>query len=282
MVVVVTGASSGIGRATALAFAERGEHLVLAARGEELLEDARRACETAGAASATAVPTDVRSSADVDALVARAVEDHGRVDAVVHAAMVMAFGAIEELPEEVLTGVVDTAVHGTAHVARASLRTFRRQEEGVLVVVTSVLASVAVPGIGAYVAGKWGQAGLLRSLQLETRDLPGIRVEAVAPGPVDTPIYQRAANVEGRLGQVPPPKVDPEHVAGAILGIIDGGRAPRSLLNGFIVLGSRLFTPIYDRFAGPLYRRLVLSDRVIPPTLGNVLSPSRPPAPTPP
>jgi NAD(P)-dependent dehydrogenase (short-subunit alcohol dehydrogenase family) len=281
MVVVDTGASSGIGRATALALAERGEHVVLAARGADLLEEARHACEQAGAASATAVPTDVRSSADVDALLARAVADHGRVDAVVHAAMVMAFGSIEDLPEDVLVSVVDTAVHGTAHVARATLPVFRDQDEGTLVVVTSILASLAVPGIGAYVAGKWGQAGLLRTLQLETRDTPGIRVEAVAPGPVDTPIYQRAANVEGHLGKAPPPKVDPEHVAGAILGIIDGGRAPRSLLNAFLVYGERLFTPVYDHLVGPIYRRLVLSGQVIPPTDGNVLTPSGP-APEPP
>ncbi|HEX2576901.1 MAG TPA: SDR family oxidoreductase [Aquihabitans sp.] len=277
-VVIVTGGSSGIGRATAVAYAERGAHVVVAARGQELLDQAVAACEAAGAASATAVRTDVRDDADVRRLVEGTRDRLGRVDVVVHSAMVMAYGNIEELPLEVYTAVVDTALHGTAHVARSALPIFREQGGGSLVIVTSLLASVAVPGIGAYVSGKWGQAGLARVLQLETRDEPGIQVATVAPGAIDTPIYTRAANVEGRPGKPPPPVDPPEKVARAILRTVDRNSSRTSVgtLNPLVVAGFRFATPIYARLVGPLYRQFAHSRDVIAATTGNVLSWSRP------
>ena len=103
-----------------------------------------------------------------------AVDRFGRLDAVVHAAQVMAYGTIEEVPRKVFETVVETAVHGTAVVARAVLPVFRQQGEGQLVVVNSLLGQVATPLLGSYIAAKWGQLGLVRVLQQETRDVPGI------------------------------------------------------------------------------------------------------------
>jgi NADP-dependent 3-hydroxy acid dehydrogenase YdfG len=275
-VVVVTGASSGIGLATSLALARDGTHLVLAARGAEGLERAALACTRAGAASALTVPTDVTDADAVDHLWSTALERHGRVDTVVHSAAVMAYGAIEELPRQVLTTVIDTSIHGTAHVARACLPTFRAQEGGTLVVVTSLLSSVTVPGIGAYVTGKWGQDGLARVLQHETRDAPGVRVCTVAPGAVETPIYRRAANVTGFLGTPPPPVDRPEKVARAIVRVI---RRPRKrvqvgLPNRVIIAGFRLLPVVYDQLVGPLYERFAKSDEPFEATTGNVVSDS--------
>lgn len=109
-------------------------------------------------------------------------------------------------------------------------------------IVSSLLASV--PGIGAYVTAKWGQLGLAHVLQLETRDAPGIRVITVAPGGVDTPIYQRAANVEGRPGKAPPPVDSAKKVASAVLSAVDGRRSRVSVgpLNPLVTFGFR-FTP---------------------------------------
>jgi NAD(P)-dependent dehydrogenase (short-subunit alcohol dehydrogenase family) len=274
LVVIVTGASSGIGLATAKAYASRHAHLVLVARGEDLLGDAADACRALGAASATPVRCDVRDGEAVRQVVARAVADHGRIDVVVHAAMVMAYGGIEALPEEIYTAVVDTAVHGTAHVARAVLPVFRDQAQGALVIVTSLLASVAVPGLGAYTVGKWGQLGLARILRLETRDVPGVRVVTVAPGAVDTPVFRRAANVEGRPGKAPPPVVPPEKVAAVILAAVEGGRRRRSVgvTNLIVIAGFRCLGPLYERLVGPLYRRYAHGPGTIPPTSGNVLT----------
>lgn len=274
--VVVTGASSGIGRATALAYAERGDHVVLVARSPHLLDEAARACEEAGAASATAAVADVLDEDAVDRAVDLAREITGRLDIVVHAAMVMAYGRIEQLPLHVLDRVVTTATQGTTRVARAALRVFREQDEGALVIVTSLLGTVAVPGIGAYVTGKWAQAGLARTLQLETRDAPGIKVSTVSPGGVDTPIYWRAANVEGPVGAPPPPVYRPERVAAAILKAGDGRRQRYSVgfLNQFVVFGFRFASPVYARLVGPLYERLAHGDREVEPTDGNVFVPS--------
>ena len=108
-------------------------------------------------------------------------EQFGRLDAVVHAAQVMAYGTIEEVPREVFETVVETAVHGTAVVARVVLPVFREQGEGHLVVVNSLLGQVATPLMGSYVAAKWGQLGLVRVLQQETRDVPGISSPSSSP-----------------------------------------------------------------------------------------------------
>ncbi|CAN5838783.1 SDR family oxidoreductase [soil metagenome] len=277
-VVVITGASSGIGRATALAYADRGAHVVLAARGEALLHEAAAACEPLGAASVTVVPTDVCDPVAVERLLTDARSRLGRVDVVVHAAMIMAYGAIEELPLDVYSAVVNTGLHGTVHVARSTLPIFRGQGQGSLVIVSSLLASVPVPGIGAYVTAKWGQLGLAHVLQLETRDAPDIRVITVAPGGVDTPIYRRAANVEGRPGKPPPPVDSPEKVASAVLRAVDGRRSRVSVgpLNPLVLFGFRFTPPLYARLVGPLYRNLAHGRKRIAPTMGNVFSPSRP------
>lgn len=275
-VVVVLGASSGIGRAAARAFAAEGARLVLAARGRELLAEVAAECERDGATATHVVPTDVLDEKAVDALMSEAVARHGRIDVVVHSAAVMAYGFMEDLPTDVFTTVVDTTIHGTAHVARAAMPVFRRQREGTLVIVTSLLSSVPVPGMGAYITAKWGQEGLARVLQLEARSTPGVHVCTVAPGGVDTPIYQRAANYTGRVGQAPPPVDSPEKVARAIVRCADRPRRKVSvgLANPLIIAGFRLLPPVYDRLVTPLFK-LFAQGQEIATHAGNVFTPSR-------
>ena len=231
--------------------------MVLLARGDQLLADAADACRRAGAASVATAVADVLDEEAVDRAIDDAARRLGRLDVVVHSAAVMAYGTIEELPLDVLDRVIDTATHGTVRVSRAAMRTFRRQGRGSLVIVTSLLGSVPVPGIGAYVTGKWAQIGLARVLQLETADAPGITVTTVAPGAVDTPIYRRAATVVGHHGAPPPPVDRAERVADTILRAVDHRRSRVSVgrLNMFIVFGFRFATPLYRRLVGPLYRR---------------------------
>jgi NAD(P)-dependent dehydrogenase (short-subunit alcohol dehydrogenase family) len=275
--ILITGASSGIGRATAVELAGRGAHLVLVARGDEPLEDTAAEARAAGAAAAIACPADVLDEDAFRAAVETTIDRFGRLDAVIHAAQVMAYGTIEQLPREVFERVVETAVHGTASVARVVLPVFRKQSGGHLVVVNSLLGNVAAPLMGSYVAAKWGQLGLVRVLQMEVRDAPGVSVSAVQPGGVDTPIYLQGASWTGSTGRPPPPVYSPQRVARTVLSTLDRPRrvVQAGLFNPLITAGFRLLPGVYDYLVGPLLQRMAIADDDVPPTEGNVFE-SRP------
>jgi NAD(P)-dependent dehydrogenase (short-subunit alcohol dehydrogenase family) len=275
--VLITGASSGIGRATAVELARRGAQLVLVARGDEPLADTAGEAHAAGAAAAIVCPADVLDEDAFRAAVETAVDRFGRLDAVIHAAQVMAYGTIEQLPRKVFERVVETAVHGTASVARVVLPVFRKQGAGHLAVVNSLLGNVAAPLMGSYVAAKWGQLGLVRVLQMEVRDAPGVSVSAVQPGGVNTPIYFQGASWTGSTGRPPPPVYSPQRVARTVLSTLDRPRrmVQAGLFNPLITAGFRLLPGVYDYLVGPLLQRMAIADDDVPPTEGNVFE-SRP------
>jgi NAD(P)-dependent dehydrogenase (short-subunit alcohol dehydrogenase family) len=273
--VLITGASSGIGRATALELAGRGARLVLVARGEEPLDDTADHARAAGAEEVLVRPADVVDEDAIRAAVEDAVDRFGRLDAVVHAAQVMAYGRIEDVPREVFETVVETAVHGTAVVARVVLPVFRRQGRGPLVVVNSLLGQVATPLMGSYIAAKWGQLGLVRVLQQETRDTPDIKVSILQPGGVDTPIYYQAASWTGSTGRPPPPVYSAERLGRRVTALLDRPRrqVQAGIFNPLITAAFRLAPGVYDVLVGPLLQRLAIADDDVPPTTGNVLTP---------
>ena len=275
--VLVTGASSGIGRATAVELAGRGDRLVLVARGGEALGEAAEEARSAGAAAVVVCPADVLDEEAVRGAVTTAVDRFGRLDAVVHAAQVMAYGRIEEVPRTVFETVVETAVHGTANVARVVLPVFRRQGAGHLLIVNSLLGQVATPLLGSYVAAKWGQLGLVRVLQQETRDEPGISVSILQPGGVDTPIYFQAASWAGSTGRPPPPVYSSERLGRRVVALLDRPRrqVQAGILNPLITAAFRLVPGVFDVLVGPMVRRLAIADDEVPPTEGNVFE-SRP------
>jgi NAD(P)-dependent dehydrogenase (short-subunit alcohol dehydrogenase family) len=272
--VLVTGASSGIGRATAAELAGRGARLILVARGKEALEATADEVRAAGAAEVLVHPADVVDEDAITAAVEDAVERFGRLDAVVHAAQVMAYGTIEEVPRRVFETVVETAVHGTAVVARAVLPVFRRQGEGQLVVVNSLLGQVATPLLGSYIAAKWGQLGLVRVLQQETRDVPGISISILQPGGVDTPIYFQAASWAGSTGRPPPPVYSPERLGRRVVALLDRPRrqVQAGILNPLITAAFRLVPGVFDVLVGPMIQRLAIANDDVPPTEGNVFA----------
>jgi NAD(P)-dependent dehydrogenase (short-subunit alcohol dehydrogenase family) len=274
-VALVTGASSGIGRATAVMLAERGAAVVLLARSKEKLDEAADECRRAGARAVDVAAVDVNDRDGVTAVVERTVERFGHLDLVVHSATVMAYGNVEDLPADVFEKVVETAVHGTANVARPTLAAFRARGRGDLVVVSSLLASVTAPTMGAYATAKWGQLALVRTLQQETRDVPGIHVSAVAPGGVNTPIYYQAATVLGNTGHPPPPVYTPERIARSILARVQHPRRLKQagIANPVIIAGFRLLPPVYDALVGPLLKVFGMSRDQQPPTDGNVFAP---------
>jgi NAD(P)-dependent dehydrogenase (short-subunit alcohol dehydrogenase family) len=270
--VLITGASSGIGRATAVELAGRGARLVLVSRGRESLEETAAEARAAGAEAVVVCPADVTDEDAFRGAVQAAVERFGSLDVVVHAAQVMAYGRIEDVPKEVYEQVVDVAVHGTATVARTVLPVFRRQKAGHLVVVNSLLGNIATPLLGSYVTAKWGQLGLIRVLQQETRDEPGISISAVQPGGVDTPIYFQAASWTGSTGRPPPPVYSPQRVARAVLSTMDKPRrvVQAGLFNPLITAAFRLVPGAFDVLVGPLLQRMAIANDDVPPTEGNV------------
>lgn len=215
-----------------------------------------------------------------DDAVTRAVDDlvarHGPGVAVIHSAAVMSYGVFDEVPEQVLTEVVETNVLGTTTVARAALHAFRRAGSGHLVVIGS-LGEIAAPYVSPYILSKWAVHGLVRTLQLENRHHEGIEVSLVAPGAIETPIYRRAATILGRHGSPPPPVRSPEAVADRVVSVL---RRPRRIThvgpaNGLIITGFRTMPAVFDRLAIPMMRTFGLAPwRGLPPTAGNVLQPS--------
>lgn len=274
-VVLVTGASSGIGRAVAHGCAARGDHLVLVARGEDALHDTARECDAAGAASTLVAPSDVGDDEAVARCVARTLEAHGRVDSVAHCAGVVAYGRTEDVPVEVFDGVLRTNLNGSANVARHVLPVMREQQHGSVVLIGSVIGHVVAPTMGAYVVSKWGVRGLARQLQVENRDLQDVHISYIAPGGVDTPIYEQAANYAGHVGRPPPPVASPESVAATVLACLDRPRrsVQVGLANHVMRLGFGAVPWAYDALVGPLFR-VMATDRTRPvgPTPGNVAS----------
>jgi NAD(P)-dependent dehydrogenase (short-subunit alcohol dehydrogenase family) len=276
-VVVVIGASSGIGLAAALGFAERGDHLVLVARSEEALRNAQTACLAAGARTAGIAVAVVAVQSETESAIEQALAFHGRVDVVVLTATVMAYRSIETIPAEVFRRVVETSILGTGHVARAVLPMFRRQGCGSLVVVNSLLGSVVVPHTSAYAAAKWGQRALVRTLQQENRKEHNVHICLVSPGSVNTPIYYQAANYLGREVRPPWPVMSPQRVASVITGLADRPRGhvsvPVGVGNPIVIAGFRVLPFIYDRIVGSLFRLACITRRHAQPTSGNVISP---------
>ena len=275
-VVMVTGATSGIGRAVARRTARTGVHLVLVARDGEALDEVARECEELGAAGACAEVTDIGDDTAVAGTVRRTLEREGRLDAVVNSAGVVAYGTLPAVPVDVFDAVLRTNLLGAANLARHVLPIYRAQGRGHLVLVGSVLGHLAVPGMTAYIVSKWGVRALARQLVLENRDLAHVHVSCVSPGGVDTPIYEQAANYLGMRGRPPAPVSSPEHVAGAILRVLERPRDRRQVgpANGVMRAGFTFLPHVYDALVAPLFEVAAL-DRTtrVPPGPGRVLAP---------
>lgn len=276
-VVVIVGASSGIGRATAQAFAAQGASLVLAARRGDVLDEVVRECAALGG-RAVAVQTDAADPEQVEALAQAAKRAFGGFDVWINAAAVMSFGRVEETPSEVLTRIVQTNLIGHLYGAQAALQHFRGRGRGVLINTGSVLGVVGQPFSAAYVSTKFAIRGLSEALRQEVQGERDIHVCTVSPAAIDTPIYQRAANYMGRellpIRLLYPPSV----VARACVRLAD--RPRRELLAGggfghLTALGKLLAPPLAESFTGLAARLSEIGNRAAAATAGNVFDPVR-------
>jgi NAD(P)-dependent dehydrogenase (short-subunit alcohol dehydrogenase family) len=272
-VVVITGASSGIGRETARRFARRGARLVLASRSASALETVAAECRELGA-DARVVPTDVTDEAAVKELAAHAVAAFGRIDVWVGNASVFAYGRFEDLPSDVFRQVLETNLMGQVHGVRAALPHLRRQRKGTLVLVASLYSRMGSPAISPYVTGKFAVLGFAECLRQELRG-SGIRVRVVLPATTDTPVFRHAANYTGRKVRPLPPAVSPTRVARAI------ERAPRrrrhNAFVGRVQTASLLvhdFAPrVFDAASSWQMRHIQLHGSLPEDSAGTVFSP---------
>jgi NAD(P)-dependent dehydrogenase (short-subunit alcohol dehydrogenase family) len=219
--VLITGALSGIGRATALAYAKEGANIVVSGRREE--EGNALAIELrALGAEAEFVRADVRKDEDISALVDRTIARFGRLDVAVNNAGTEGEpGPVTEQTSESYAATFDTNVLGTLLSMKHELRAMQTQRGGSIVNVSSVLGHIGAPGASVYTASKHAVDGLTRAAALEGAEF-GIRVNAVAPGPVETGMLNRFTGTEenkaGLVAGLPMKRVGtPDEIAQTIL-----------------------------------------------------------------
>jgi NAD(P)-dependent dehydrogenase (short-subunit alcohol dehydrogenase family) len=216
-VIVITGASSGIGRATAIDAARAGATVVLLARNEQALNEAC-AEATEGGGSAHPIVTDVGDREAVERAAQEVLTRFGRVDTWINNAGVYAVAPVERMTSEEMEQVIRVNVLGVIYGSKAVLPHFIERGTGVLINVASVVGTRATPLLAAYSASKHAVKGFTESLRLEMEhDHPGIAVCMILPASINTPIFRHALS---RIGVHPrpfPPVWSPENVADAIL-----------------------------------------------------------------
>lgn len=216
--VVITGASSGIGRATALAFARCGCRLALAARRIGVVEQVAEQCRLAGVEVIT-VQTDVTDPEPVQALASEAEKAFGRIDVWVNNAGTGVFGGYTNAPLALHRKTVEVNLFGAMYGAYAVLPVFRKQGHGTLINNISIGAWCPSPYTAAYTASKFGLRGFAASLRQELLAWPNIHICGVFPTIVDTPGLEHAANFSGHRINPGPLLYAPEDVADTIVGL---------------------------------------------------------------
>jgi short-subunit dehydrogenase len=270
-VVVMTGASSGIGRAAAKRFAARGARLVLAARRVEALEEVAIECRVLGG-DAVIRQTDVTHEAEVQALAELALEQSGRIDVWVNNAGVTLFGSLENAPMEEHRQVIETNLFGAIYGARAVLPIFRRQKHGVMINVGSILSKIGQPFVPSYVISKFALRGLTEALRAEVADQYDIHVCSLLPFAVDTEHFESGANHVGRSARAMPPVQSPEKVARALVELAERPvrerHVPRAALLGLAL--HALFPRTVERILFDALARFHFSDGSLASTRGNL------------
>jgi NAD(P)-dependent dehydrogenase (short-subunit alcohol dehydrogenase family) len=216
-VVVVTGASAGVGRATARAFAAAGADVGLIARGRAGLEAAKRDVEAAGG-RAVVVVGDVANADDVEHAADAIERELGPIDVWVNNAMATIFGPVEELAPDEYRRIIEVTHLGTVYGTMAALERMRRRNRGMIIQVGSALAYRSIPLQSAYCAAKHATQGFTESLRSELlHDKSGIRISMVHLPALNTPQFQWGLSRLPRHPQPVPPIYQPEVAAGAIV-----------------------------------------------------------------
>jgi NAD(P)-dependent dehydrogenase (short-subunit alcohol dehydrogenase family) len=251
-VVVVIGASSGIGRETALRFAERGSKVVVAARSEPGLKSLVKEIEASGGQSAYAV-CDVTDFEQVRAVAETAVRTFGRIDTWINVAAVSVYARFEETSPEEFRRLMEVNYLGQVHGALAALPHLRQTGQGALLAVSSVESIVSLPLHSAYAASKHAVEGAIDALRRELMaEGASISVTSIKPGTINTPFFNNAMNKMDVKPQGPPPIYDPVIVADCALYAAQN--------------------PVRDLFAGGAAKMMAVAQMVAPKLMDTMLA----------
>jgi len=261
-VVVVTGASSGIGRATAVLMGARGASVAVAARNGEALDEVVREIDRLGG-HGLAVVTDVAEWEQVESLATATVDRFGRIDTWVNNAAISSYGTVDEMDVSEIQRVVQVNLMGQVHGMKAALARMRAQGHGTIINVASALAERAVPLQAAYCATKHGVKGFSEALRLELQsDGVPIDVVLVMPSSINTPLFTHARSKVGVKPMPIPPIYEPSVVAEAIARVAE--RPVRQVVVGgagkALVVAQRLSPTLLDRYM--TWRRQMITSQL--------------------
>jgi NAD(P)-dependent dehydrogenase (short-subunit alcohol dehydrogenase family) len=250
-VVVVTGASAGVGRATARAFAETGARVGLVARGRDGLEAARREIEAAGC-EAVAVQTDVADAEAVEDAADQVEQRLGPIDVWVNNAMTSVFSPVKDMTPLEFRRVTEVTYLGVVYGTLAALKRMLPRDRGTIIQVGSALAKRSIPLQAAYCAAKHAIEGFTESLRCELlHDRSGVHVTVVHLPATNTPQFDWVKSRMERKPQPVPPIYQPEIAAKAIVWAADHG-AKKELYVGAptvkAAVGNKIAAPLFDRY----------------------------------
>ena len=275
--VVITGASSGIGRATALVLAKAGANVVVSARRELELEEVSLQCQDLGV-MAYSYKADVTNLDQMNNLFEFALDELGSIDIWINNAGVGAVGEFTATPMSVHEQVIRTNLIGYMHGAYVSLPYFKDRGAGILINNISLGAYVPEPFATAYSASKFGLRGFTEALRSELVNYRGIHVCDVFPAFIDTPGFQHAANFLGKKVKPIPPVYRPEKVAETILALCLNPRD--KIIVGHSGRVAKVAHDLSPKFVGNMMARLIRTylkgdNNKEGATLGNLFKPLR-------
>lgn len=249
-VVVITGASAGVGRAVVREFAQQGAHIGLVARNRERLEEARREVEAMGG-KALVLPTDVANADEVEAAAAAVEEEFGPIDVWVNNAMTAVFSPVKEMQPEEYERVTQVTYLGQVYGAQAALKRMLPRDRGSIVFVGSALVYRGIPLQSSYCAAKHAIEGFFDSLRTELlHDGSNVTISLVNLPGLNTPQFEWVKSRMPNQPQPVPPFFQPEVAAQAIYWAAHHDRPRMNVARNTVavVIASKLFPGLVDRY----------------------------------
>ncbi|WP_345951400.1 SDR family oxidoreductase [Mucilaginibacter sp. PAMB04274] len=271
--IVITGASSGAGRAAALEFAPFSPNLVLAARNENALNELSDECRQLGAQTLV-VPVDVTDAKAMINLANAAQEWQGKVDVWINNAGVLAAGDFDKTPMEVHQQIIETNLLGYMNGAHAILPIFKAQKQGTIINNISIGGFLPVPYGAGYTASKFGLRGFSEALKAELTAWPDIHICDLFPAFLDTPGIHHAGNYTGKVLRPAPPVYDPKRLAQTMANVIKDPRSNTYVgsLSLLLKLSHALFPELTAKATGFVMRRYFKVADNLPLTDGNLFT----------